>query len=235
MQGSQPEEHQRTRIGDASHPVRWGISRLTATSRWWGSARSMWSLPSALSWTWYTHPGCKQTQRKARLTWPGLGLFWPQALTRTGALLPHLSPQSAGPIDLLRSSFKKHRDEKTFIWRSAIPPIPISSTQGKLNVVAHSEHDMLLFWDNSSFVAVRPSSLSVYVHQMISGMTLPNAYRGFYFQEARFQVSSFLKNFLLYTFYSITLIYTGIYHVCQKSHHSKTFLLTLYTWRMYIY
>lgn len=80
-----------------------------------------------------------------------------------------------------------------------------------------------------------PFSLSVYVHQMISGMTLPNAYRGFYFQEARFQVSSFLKNFLLYTFYSITLIYTGIYHVCQKSYHSKTFLLTLYTWRMYIY
>lgn len=34
---------------------------LTSITRWWGSARSMWSLPSAFSCTWYMHPGYKDT------------------------------------------------------------------------------------------------------------------------------------------------------------------------------
>lgn len=65
---------------------------LTSITRWWGRARSMWSLPSAFSCTWYMHPGYEDTSCYFSIK---LSHMTPKWLCYNGHHIVHLCSQPA--------------------------------------------------------------------------------------------------------------------------------------------
>lgn len=104
-------------------------------------------------------------------------------------------------------------------------PHSLSSTQEKLNVVPQFKTVSMIrsYSDKILLYLLSTPPFYTHMHPEVSGMTAPNVYHGYYFQEVGFQVFSLFskKKFSSFIVFILLLKFIGIQHVHQKSHHSE--------------